>query len=273
MHLLVRDVADGRLVVDAKTPIYPAWIAVGTRAVYFSGPRPDPGGPPGQAVRSEIPGVWRLTMDGTLSELSESRESPPGSTTLVYSRALLLTPSEEALIASTCRSEGFSIGADICDVEVHDLSSGEIETPVAEVHGYPVAVDETAVIFSQLMDDGSSVFAVKLDSADEVWRHLVPVLLGVWLDRGSSRLVLAYRSSTTGDDGAIATIDMATGERRDVYRWGAGVDGYVYPQLSAGGFAVFGPHAVAADAVADASDLSIFSIDERRYLPLKVPIP
>lgn len=269
-HVAVRDIATADLLVDAELPAIVTSAAIASDAIFVSGPRPNPLAPPGETLQSEIPGLWRVAFDGTVTTVEEPRPPPPDLAGLSFRRNLLLSPSEGGIFSAICWFDGFSIDTAPCDLDFIDARTFEVTEITRGLVATPILAADDVLIVLRTLGDGYVIAAIDL-AGRERWQMVVPSLPSAFVDSEHGRLIVGYRPDNTDDDAAIAAIAFDTGVRTELLQVPPDL-GYFYPNLSSGRFVVLSSASPEAGGSISGSLVSVFDIISGLFVARDIPV-
>lgn len=236
--IVLREIASGRVLLRAELPVYPFPGRFGDGVIYFSGYRPDPAGPPGEIIR-EIPGAWRVGLDGSVVSIVEAQPVPEEWGDDTVARILLLSPSGRSLISRVCHSSGV-LGPAACDVDVIGTEDGSSRSLLRGALGPVLASDSLIVLSDTLV---TYLEARDLQRGELLWSVSLGQGRGgppFWAGDGVHLAVAYWQDEAPPGSWTMALIDATSGELRDLVDWQESDLGRLWVNLSGGGYAVLG---------------------------------
>jgi hypothetical protein len=261
-HVTVRDISTGSVLAAADFSLVELGAVVVGRAVYVSGPSPATGGQPGVPATDEVPGLWRLESGSSVNELIPPNAAPSEWIGARLTRRVLATPSGTRLITAVCRSDGFHKDNIDCAGALIDATTGRMLKDFGDLGGRPILATEDLVIVQRPLSAG--VVALDLSTVEVRWRASTGEVDAAYLD--DAIVVVSGSQRDSQDTRFLATIDTNTGQLHRLLEAPQSDLGILYPELSAGRFAVLFDWRVVSSGVDPGSRIRVFDITTGTYL-------
>jgi hypothetical protein len=261
-HLTVWEISTGAVLAAADLSVVQVGAVVVGKAVYLSGPSPARGGQPGVPETDEVPGLWRLASGSSVKELIPPIAAPSEWVGARITRRVLATPSGTRLFSAICRSDGFQLDKIDCAGVLLDAPTGRVLKDFGDLGGRPILVTEDLVIVQR--PPSAAVVALDLSTVEVRWQASIGEVGAAYLD---DEIIVASGSQPDSQNlRFLATIDTKTGQVHRLLEAPQSDLGILYPELSAGRFAVLFDWRVVSSGVDPGSRIRVFEITTGTYL-------